>query len=107
MLRGELYKPWFATESDWGFEILEGEFKDVVIKVSSIEFVENGDGNTDVSYDVINKPEILSDEDMKGELFKTVFTTIIEDIVREAVTLYEQDRDNNSEKFDQQRELHT
>ena len=100
MLRGELYKPWFAGDNDWGFEILEGEFKDVVIKVSSIEFVENGDGNTDVTYDVINKPEILSEEDVKGELFKTVFTTIIEDIVREAVKLYEQDRDNNPEESD-------
>lgn len=100
MLRGELYKPWFANDNDWGFEILEGEFKDVVVKINSIEFVENGDGNTELAYEVINKPDILSEEDVKGELFKTVFTTIIEDIVREAVALYEQDRDNNPKESD-------
>jgi cold shock CspA family protein len=100
MLRGELYNPWFAGDGGWGFEILEGEFKDVVVKINSIEFVENGDGNTELAYEVISKPEILSEEDVKGELFKTVFTTIIEDIVREAVALYEQDRDNNPKESD-------
>ena len=99
MLRNELYKPWFAgDEKVWGFEILEGEFKDTVIQIDKLEIAESEEGNMNVEYNVINKPEVVSDDDIKGELFKTVFTTIIEDIIREAVKTYEQDRNDNPEE---------
>lgn len=98
MLRNELYKPWFTGENVWGFEILEGEFKDTVIQIDRMVIADSEEGNMNVDYNVINKPEVVSVEDMNGELFKTVFTTIIEDIIREAVQTYEQDRNNNPEE---------
>ena len=98
MLRNELYKPWFTGENVWGFEILEGEFKDTVIQIDRMVIADSEEGNMNVDYNVINKPEVVSVEDMKGELFKTVFTTIIEDIIREAVQTYEQDRNDNPEE---------
>ena len=100
MLRNELYAPWFLDEKQWGFQIIEGEFKDVSISIQNMELAndDSPDGNFLIDYTVISKPDVLSDDDLKTEIFKTVFTTIIEDILKEAVGAYEQDRNNDSEK---------
>lgn len=97
MLRNDLYEPWFLEEKKWGFNILSGEFKDVVIEIEKLEFDNKEEGSLAVEYHLINKPIILSDDDVKGDLFKTVFETIVNDIVREAIeTLDEKHRDGSS-----------
>lgn len=104
MLRNDLYRPWFLDKEKWGFEIISGDFKDVVVQLEKLEFNETAEGNLDVEYHVVHKPEILSEEEIKGELFKTTFELIVNDIVREAIETLEDDklRDNNTKEPDPQ-----
>jgi len=97
MLRNELYKPWFLKE-DWGIEIVDGEFSGTVIQIQKMDFAKDGSSSMDVDYHIIHRPDIVSEEQTKSELFKTVFETIINDVVREAVENFkdEQDRNNNT-----------
>lgn len=104
MLRNELYRPWFLKDSKWGFEIISGEFKDVVVEIEKLEFAKEQEDNLDIEYHVINSPSLLAEEDLKGDLFKSTFELIINDIVREAIeTSNENNRDNNTEESDPQR----
>lgn len=106
MLRDELYTPWFNNE-DWGFEVIDGEFSGVVVQVSEVNFkeeVQEDDSNLSVNYHIISKPEIITEEQVKGDLFNALFQTIITDIVKEAVESYEHDnnRSNDSKESDPQ-----
>ena len=87
MLRKQLYNPWFADESHWGIEIIEGDYQGVVISIESMKLAQDDDpnGNFMIDYTIIKTPDFLSGEDLKTEVFKAVLTTIIEDIVREAL----------------------
>lgn len=100
MLRDDLYKPWFAGEKDWGFEIVDGEFSGVVVQIGYLKILEEAkeDGsNCDVDYNIINKPEDISDEDLKSEIFHKLFEMIITDIMEEAIRIYEEDRKNRTD----------
>ena len=55
-----------------------------------MEFVETDGGNLEAEYHIVSKPEIISEEDVKGDLFEAVFQNIIVDIIKEAVEDYEQ-----------------
>lgn len=105
MLRNELYIPWFK-DKQWGFEIIDGEFTGVVIEITNAVFTDQDEkgNNLAVDYNVIHKPELLKDDDVKGELFSALFQTIVVDIIKEAVDNYEHevDRNNDSEKPDSQ-----
>jgi hypothetical protein len=97
MLRNELFKPWFVGE-DWGFEIVDGEFKEVCLQITRLEFKETETGNLDLEYHVVRKPEILSDDDLKKPEFEAVVEVIINDILREAMEAHEQARNNNTKE---------
>jgi len=105
MLRNELYTPWFAN-NDWGFEIIDGEYNGVVVQVDKVVFT--GDdpvgNNLSVDYHVISKPELLKEDDIKGDLFNALFQTIITDIIKEAVDNYEYEnnREDNPKESDSQ-----
>jgi len=106
MLRNELYTPWF-NNSDWGFEVIDGEFSGVVVQVSELELKEEtdeNDSNLSVNYHIISKPEIITEEQVKSDLFSALFQTIITDIVKEAVEAYDSDnnRNNDSKESDPQ-----
>lgn len=105
MLRGDLYKPWFLEKDKWGFEIIDGEYCGVVVQLEKLDFAEEGEeGNLDVVYHVVHKPELLSDDNVKGELFKSTFELIINDILREAldITKDEQNRNDDIKEPDSQ-----
>ena len=105
MLRNELYKPWFIKDKEWGFEIIEGEYSGVVVQVEDVKFKEetsDDNSNLSVEYHIISKPEIVSDESVKSDLFDALFQTIISDIVSEAIENYDNDRNNNSKEPDSQ-----
>ena len=40
MLRDDLYKPWFADQDRWGFEVLSGDYQGVIIQLESLKFEE-------------------------------------------------------------------
>jgi hypothetical protein len=106
MLRNELYTPWF-NNSDWGFEVIDGEFSGVVVQVTELKLKEEtdeDDSNLSVNYHIISKPEIITEEQVKSDLFNALFQTIITDIVKEAVEAYDSDnnRNNNSKESDPQ-----
>ena len=106
MLRNELYIPWF-NNSDWGFEVIDGEFSGVVVQVTKLEIKDEtneDDSNLAVDYHIINKPEIVSEESVKSDLFEALFQTVITDIVKEAVEAYDNDnnRNNDSKESDSQ-----
>ena len=42
MLRNELFKPWFVGEKDWGFEIIDGEYKGVTVQIEKLDWPDEG-----------------------------------------------------------------
>ena len=106
MLRNDLYKPWFK-EPDWGFEIIDGEYSGVVVQVSNLQLKDEtsvDDNNLSVEYHVIYKPDLITEDQVKSDLFVSLFQTIILDIVKEAVENYsnEIDRNNDTKEPDSQ-----
>ena len=95
MLRNELYKPWFVGEADWGFEITDGEFKDVFIQIEKLDIGDGEASNLKLDYHTIRKPELITDEDLKGQKFQSTIELIINDILREAINHYEQTRNDD------------
>lgn len=97
MLRNDLYRPWFEGERAWGIEITSGEFKDVVIQIEKMEFTDEP-GNVELIYHVISKPDLIEDELSKNPLFESQVELIINDILKEAIEIHqdEQNRNNNT-----------
>jgi hypothetical protein len=105
VLRNELYKPWFSKDKDWGFEVIDGEYSGVVVQVTDLQFKEEtseDNSNLSVEYHVISKPEIISEESVKSDLFNALFQTIITDLVSEAIENYANNRDDDSKESDSQ-----
>lgn len=100
VLRNDLYKPWFAGEKDWGFEILDGEYSGVVVQIESIDFSSKNDGTVDLDFHVINK-EQFPDLDTGSDLFNKNVELIINDILKEAIDHYEQTRNNDPQESGQ------
>lgn len=100
VLRNDLYKPWFAGDKDWGFEILDGEYSGVVVQIESIDFSSKNDGTVDLDFHVINK-EQFPDLDTGSDLFNKNVELIINDILKEAIDHYEQTRNNDPQESGQ------
>ncbi len=90
VLRDDLYKPWFVGESDWGFEILDGEFSGLVVQIESVEFSDKNDGTVDLKFHVIKQPEDERNLNVQDELFNQTVELIVNDILREAIKIHEQ-----------------
>jgi len=106
MLRNDLYVPWFK-DKDWGFEIIDGEYSGVVVQVAHLQLKDEtpeDPSNLSVEFHVIHKPELITEEQVKSDLFINLFETILLDIVKEAVENYsdEVDRNNNPKEPDSQ-----
>lgn len=107
MFREDLYRPWFAkldtsnskAEDDWGFEIISGDYSGTVVQIQKVNFPDDEVSSLAIDYHIIKKPENLFDQDLKDELFASVFETIINDILTEAIQNYkdpnEQNRNDN------------
>ena len=95
MLRNELYRPWFEGNTNWGVEITSGDFKDVVIQIEKMEFSDEPN-NVELVYHVISKPDILEEELSKNPVFESTIELIINDILKEAIEIHEQNRNSNS-----------
>ena len=98
MLRNELFKPWFVGEKDWGFEIIDGEFNGVTVQIEKLDLPNEEINELALDYHVVHKPELITDEDIKGDKFKAVIEVIINDILREAIDEVKQTRDNDSKE---------
>jgi len=93
MLRNDLFKPWFVGEKDWGFEIIDGEFKGVTVQIEKLDWPEEGKNELSLDYHIVHKSELITDEDIKSDKFKVVMDIIINDILREAIDDLKQTRD--------------
>lgn len=98
MLRNDLYRPWFVGETDWGVEFITGDFKDVAIQIEKLEFSETNKGSVDISYHIVHRPEHLKDLNSNDPLFSNTLELVINDILKEAIQIHEQTRDNSTEK---------
>jgi len=98
MLRNDLFRPWFVGEKDWGFEIIDGEFKDVAVQIEKLEFPEDGSSQLNLDYHVVHKPELITEQDLQGDGFKAVVEVIINDILKEAIDHFEQTRNDDPEE---------
>ena len=47
---------------------------------------------------MVHKPELITDEEVKGDKFKVVIEVIINDILREAIDDLKQTRDNDTKE---------
>lgn len=91
MLRGDLYQPWFVGEDKWGFEIISGDYLGVVLQIEKFDIVDDTNETT-LDYHVINKPDLLSEEELKSEMFSQVIGTIINDILSEMIQVYKDEQ---------------
>lgn len=98
VLRNDLYHPWFVGEKDWGFEIIDGEFAGIVVQIESVNFSDKNDGTVDLNFHVVKQPEDDREFDVQGDLFNQTVEIIINDILREAVSIHEQTRANDTEE---------
>lgn len=107
MLRNMLYRPFFPdekVEKGWGVEIIDGDFKGVVLIVQNIEFKEsdNEDGNLILEYNIVSSPQEFEDGSLENNpLFQSTMDIIINDILKEAMQIHEQStRDVDSNQSD-------
>lgn len=101
MLRNDLFQPWFVGESQWGFEIISGDYRGISVQIESIEFADSEDGNVNLDYHIIHKPEIFNDDVVKDPLFIHTIELIINDVLTEAIAglkYDEQNRNNDSQE---------
>jgi hypothetical protein len=94
MLRNELFTPWFVGEKDWGFEIIDGEFKGVTVQIEKLEFPDEYSDQLALDYHVVHKPDLITEEDVKSNTFKAVIEVVINDILREAIDEFKQTGNN-------------
>lgn len=97
MLRNELYQPWFVGNKDWGFEIIDGEYRGVVVQIQKLDFPNESSNELALDYHVITQPESPS-VDASSDTFKAVIELIVNDILREAIDGFKQARDNDSKE---------
>lgn len=100
VLRDDLYKPWFKGEEEWGVEIISGEFAGVIVKINSLNLSEKENGGVDIDLDIIKHSEETENIDTQTPLFNNTLEIIINDILKEAIEIYEQARVNDSEESD-------
>ena len=96
MLRNDLFKPWFVGEKDWGFEIIDGEFRNVTVQIEKLDWPNEDSSELALDYHIVHKPELITDEDIKSDTFKAVVEVIINDILREAIDELKQTGNNGS-----------
>ena len=102
MLRDDLYTPWFQ-DNDWGFEFISGEFLGTVVQITEVKLPDDSGGEASVDYHVISRPDQVTEEDIKGDLFRTSFELVINDILNRAIELYEnENRKNDSTESNSQ-----
>lgn len=97
-LRNTLFKPWFVNEDDWGIEIIDGPFKEVCIQFKDIAFEENSEGNCQLDYHMVRKPEEITQEILDGPEFTSTLEIIINEILRTALEDYESSRNNHTQE---------
>lgn len=100
------FKPYFGGEDKWGFEIMDGIYKDTVVQIMKLDFVENGDGNCQLEFHVIKRSDSLQEEAYKTEDFNQAIQSIITEIIRLAIDNAEKEknevRDDNPPEPDPQ-----
>lgn len=102
MLRNDLYAPWFNGDT-WGIEILRDQFQGTVLQINKIEFSKTNDSAVDLDYQVIKRPEPVTENDMNSDIFNELMSVIVSDILTEAVKLHqdEQNRTNDTQESSQ------
>lgn len=100
MLRNSLYVPRFADNDAWGFEIIEGDYKGAVVKINSIEFSETDSEKVELDYTLLNASDLTESDKTYADdpVFIAVVETIINDVLREAIQDYEQNRNDSSQE---------
>ena len=101
MLRNNLYKPWFADEKQWGFEILTGNYTGLVVQLENIDVIEESKNGIGVNYHIIHKPEGITKNMIKDEALNETFDLIINDILQEALQI-DSNRDYNTKESSSQ-----
>jgi hypothetical protein len=87
------FKPW-AVDEDWGFEIQGGDFENVIVQIKTLELVENSDGNCQLEFHIINKPDGFDVERFRSQEFNDTVTSIIQEVIKMAVDAAEKQNQN-------------
>lgn len=91
MLRDDLYKTWHKSTEIWGVEILTGDYQGLVVHIKELDLKEDTNELT-VDYNILYKPDVIDQADVENtsEKFSAFFNLVINDIVQEAISIYEQ-----------------
>ena len=100
MLRNELYRPFFNGTEEWGFQILTGTYREVVVQLNELKpehiIPTKYPGQkigVNIGYHIIHKPESL-EEDLNGnQNFIAEMDLIINDILKEAIEDFRNEKD--------------
>ena len=95
-----MFKPWAVDGDRWGVEITQGPFEGAVIQIENVELSPKEDGSVEVDYHLLSIPAHLNESEFKNENFNSTMQEIINEILREAVTYYESNRNNDTSQSD-------
>ena len=86
----EMYRPWSLDTGEWGLEILQGPYKDLVIQIEKIDFAQE-EASLQLEFHAISMPETLVKEDLDKADFNDTMQLIISNILSEAIANYKDD----------------
>lgn len=76
------------TEVDmWGFVISEGKYSDITIKINDVSVEDNSD-LMQLDFNILSKPDSITDKDLQSDEFNTTVEFIINDILKKAIDEY-------------------
>lgn len=82
----KVWQAWALKEKDeWGFEFINGPYKDVVLQITKLDFSEADDSALDCEYHTINLPEHLDPEELKSPDFIDTMQVVISEILSDAI----------------------
>lgn len=77
------FKPW-AVDEDWGFEFQGGTFAGVTVQIKKLELVKDSNGNCELEFHIINKPEGFDTEKFKTQEFSESMQAVVQEIIKVA-----------------------
>lgn len=89
------YSPWRNGEEQWGVKIEEGRFTDTTISINNISLGQD-ETSLEVDFNFLTVTAGTDPENTERTEFDQLLQPIIEDIIRTAINLMEQDEARDS-----------
>lgn len=90
------YRPWRHENDNWGVTIEQGRFDGTSVAINNIELIEE-DSSLAVDFNFLTTTPGTDPEKIDKEEFDNIFQHIIEDVIRHALELANQNENRNTD----------